>query len=187
MKSSKYLRLFSLLLLGFAATLSANAVTITSGTFTADNDKYVYSFSPTSTQSYTFSTTSFAAGGFIPVLTLFNATGTVVGFSPNLTDTDAILSSLLTAGSYQLYLTEFPNTAINTLAQGFEFANSPTVTGDFCNVSGGKFIDDITCGQRTSSYNLNLTTSNPVPEPPTWLLVLPPVALLMGVSRRFTA
>lgn len=186
MKSSKYLRLLSLLLLSLAATRASSAATIpVSGMFSADDSSYTYSFTTTASQIYTFATTSYSAGGFLPVLTLFNAfTGKPIdnagsGFG------DVSLNDSLSSGSYVLYLTEFPNVANGNLSDGFLFTGSPAITGDLCGV-GGKFLNTVNCTQRTGNYALSIT-NNPVPEPPTWLLVLPPAVLAFGLSRRYSA
>ena len=179
----------------------AVAVTFnTSGTFTADNSSYTYSFTSTSAQNYTFSTTSYATGGFVPVLTLFSGSGNIIGSdgadgtcggsaakdaTTNMCD-DASFSQLLTAGSYQLYLTEFPNVANGNLADGFLYASDPTSTGDNCGVAGGKFLqtDTAVCVQRTSSYSLSVNSTAPTPEPSTWVLVLSAMTALFFVDQR---
>ena len=189
MQLRKYLlRFLPLLLLGFAATHEAVAAPLASGSFPNDDSFFSYSFTTASFGQFTFNTTSYATGGFAPVLTLFNSlTGREIDNAGTGTS-DVSITDALGASSYILYLTEFPNVANGRLSDGFLFTGSPTITGDICGVTGGKFLDTTKapCTQRTANYAVNLTTS-PVPEPPTWLLVLPPVALLIGVSRRFTA
>lgn len=173
--------------LGLAVSLFAHADTFTtSGNFTADDQVYTYNFSSASTQTFTFSTSSYAAGGFDPVLTLFNAAGAPVDNFGSGTS-DAFLSDTLGPGSYILALTEFPNVAIGNYSDGFLFAGNPTITGDICSIAGGQFIDDITCTQRSSAYALSVTSA-PVaaatPEPSSWLLVLPGAAVLAFSTRR---
>ena len=196
-------RSLALALPGLAAAYAAHATTITqSGSFTADNSVYSLPFTTTSTQSYSFLTTSYASGGFVPVLTLFSSTGAVIGFdgadgmckagmtpssSTGICD-DAFLQETLAAGSYILDLTEFPNVANGNLSAGFLFGSDPTATGDVCGVSGGKFLESdlATCVQRTSNYSLTITNSavGPVPEPSSLLLMLPVGAVLALASRR---
>lgn len=181
------------------------------GTFGADNTVQPFTFTSTSTQNYTFYTTSYgggtnmngtvsSAGGFVPVLTLFTASGTVIGSdggdgtcsgsskvdaTTKMCD-DAFLTETLSAGSYILELTEFPNVAIGSLSDGFLFASDPTATGDLCGVSGGTFLetDTASCTQRTNAYAVNIAATSPVPEPATWVLVLPAFAALFYVEQR---
>ena len=181
----RYLPCIVVSMLGFVPFAQAHAVTFSaSGDFAADNSVYTHAFSTSTAQDFTFSTTSFASGGFVPVLTLFNATtgAEVDNFGSGLGD--ATLTDTLASGSYVLDLTEFPNVAIGTLAQGFLFATDPTATGDFCGVSGGEFLDDVNCSQLTSKYTLNITSVAATPEPSPWLLVLSGAALVFFTSRR---
>ncbi len=177
----------TLAVLGFAAATQAHAVTTSfSGTFLNDASVFSDPFTVTAPQNYTFTTTSFASGGIVPVLTLFNSTtGLVVDFSgANTGVSDVTLSDNLTAGSYLLDLTEFPNSAVGpTLAAGF-YPNNPTITGSDCGVTGGMFYNDITCAKTTANYGLTVTTAAVTPEPSTLLLVLPPALALLGRRRR---
>ena len=141
-------------------------------------------------------------GGFVPVLTLFSAdSGNVVAFGggdgmchgSSSTDPatglceDASFSAALAPGHYVLDLTEFPNVANGGINDGFLFSNDPTATGDLCGVSGGMFLqtDVAPCVQRTDAYAVNIASSSPspVPEPPTWSLVLLPAAALLVFGR----
>ncbi len=196
--TSILLRLAPALLLGCLAAPKASAITFaSSGVFTADNSTFELSFTSTGIQNYTFSTSSFAAGGFVPVLTLFNdTTGAVIGSDgadgPCITATtchdDATLNARLGTGAYDLFLTEFPNVANGKLSAGFLFASDPTATGDLCGVAGGKFLqtDTSVCTQRTANYALSVTSSV-TPEPAGWTLVLLPGVLLLGFARRTIA
>ena len=164
----------------------AHADTINySGMFAADNSIFSVAFSTATTQSYAFTTTSFASGGFVPVLTLFNASGgTPLAFAE--TDfSDVTLSQLLGPGSYILFLTESPNVFTSTLSAGTLFSGSPTITGDLCGVSGGTFLNVVSnCSQRSSTYSLSVTNTAATPEPSTILLLLPPAVLLVVSQRR---
>lgn len=161
------------------------ATTIYSGNFAGDNTVVTIGFSTATTQQYTFLTTSFASGGFVPVLTLFgSAGGTPLGFAE--TDLgDVSFSQTLGPGSYLLALTEDPNVFTTTYAAGALFT-SPTATGDICNVSGGKFLNVFdNCSQRTGAYSVSVTSAAATavtPEPSTWLLVMPAMALLFAVK-----
>ena len=175
----------ALVLMCLLAPSRATASTFTSGSFAADNSFYQLTFSEPGASDFMAATSSYAEGGFLPVLTLFNATtGAVIGNSGTGTG-DATLSALLGMGTYNLFLTEFPNVAVGNLADGFLFANNATATGDVCGVSGGMFLNAVTCAQTGNNYALTTSSSSTVtPEPATWLLVLPPAAFLFYSSRR---
>ncbi len=184
----RFLAPLGVLLIGLFASSTAHADTTTkSGTFAADNSVYVYSFNTSATQSYTFATTSFATGGFLPDLTLFQANGTFVDFSSSAGLGDVSLFDTLAPGSYLLYLTEYPNefSGANLSTGSFLFAGDPTATGDVCNTPGGMFLasNSAPCTQRTANFSLNVTTAV-TPEPSPLLLTLPPVALLAMFARR---
>ena len=201
------LRLLVPALLTCALAPGAHAATLTSpvtqsGNFTADNDTVTFSFTVPTTETVNLYTTSYngganldgttsAAGGFVPVLSLFTGAGAIVAGDGGSGNNDAYLSELLTAGSYQLVLSEFPNVAIGNLGDGFLFSSDPSATGDACGgTSAGKqFLDTTTtaCAQRDSHWSYNITTASPVPEPPTWALVLPGAGLLVIVGRRALA
>ena len=156
----------------------------TSGTFLADNSVAEINFTNSMTQTYTFTTTSVAAGGFLPVLTLFDASGNGLATTTTFADTDVTFSDTLDAGNYTLAVTEFPNGSNGTLASGFEFGTDPTITGDSYSMPGLMFIDDLTGAQRTDAYAVNAVTSAVTPEPATWLLCLPPLLLFAYARRR---
>jgi hypothetical protein len=163
----------------------------TSGVFAADNSTYELTFSETALTNFTVATSSFATGGFLPVLTLFNDTsGAVIdtdGSGPEAGIRDASLTDILGPGVYDLFLTEFPNVAVGSLADGFLFAGDPTATGDLCGVSGGMFLNTITCTPTSNQYALTTTTTAAVaatPEPPSALLLLLPLAGVVALNRR---
>ena len=186
--------------LAFTSSMYADSSTTYSGSFSNDNDVALFSIIASGTQEFTFTTTSYATGGFVPYLTLFSSSGAPLGFagasgmcsgsmtadsSTGMCD-DASLSQLLSKGTYTLALTEFPNTATGNLSDGFLFASDPNATGTLCGVSGGKFLqtDTGTCVQRSSNYSLSVDSTSPVPEPSTLLLVLTPIAFLAAGSIR---
>ena len=183
-----YLRRLSVVasLLAFCScfALRANASTFTtSGTFAADNSTFEYNFTDSGAAIFTAATNSYGSG-FVPVLTLYNdSTGLEIDNSGSGLG-DASLSDILNPGTYDLFLTEFPNVAVNNLADGFLFSADPSATGDLCGVSGGMFYDVTTCNADPSaSYALTASTA-PTPEPATWLLVLPPAAYMLFSQRR---
>ena len=190
MNLCRYASRIALAALGLAAFTQAHAATTPfSGTFTNDASVFSDPFTVTSPQNYTFTTTSYASGGIVPVLTLFNSTtGAVVDYSGvNTGISDVTLTDTLSAGSYLLDLTEFPNSAVGpTLAAGF-YPNNPTITGSDCGVAGGMFYNDISCTRTTNVYSGTITNAAVTPEPSTLLLVLPPALALFSRRRRRSA
>jgi hypothetical protein len=197
----------------FTALHPAGAATTTlTGSLASDSSVFTYNFTSATTQTFNFFTTSYAGGvnangtttprgGFDPVLTLFSSTGTVLGFGGGggraacggaiAADAvtglcnDANFSRTLGAGNYTLDLTEFPNVALGTLADGFLLGIDPTAISDACGSSTSFLESDVApCVARTSSFALNVTNPTVTPEPSTLLLVLPGLASLAMLRRR---
>ncbi len=190
----------------------AHADTATyTGTLSTDDQVNFFSVVSTSTQSYSFFTTSYGggnnlngsrtpSGGFVPVLTLFDGTGAPIGSDGGsgmcrgsaVADgttglcNDALLQESLGPGSYTLALSEFPNVAIGNLGTPFLFAGY--TTGSFCGSSGEFLETDLApCVQRDANFAVDVTTGAlpaPIPEPPTWLLVLPAAAGIVVLGKR---
>ena len=182
---------FALCSLGHAST------TVYSGSFSADNSSFLDPFTTTtSSQSYTFTTTSGAAGNFLPVLTLYNVTtGKPVDFTNDSGFLNGIydvsLTDTLASGSYLLALTEYPNVASGNVADGFLFGTDATATGDYCggSLTGDSFVNAETCSSATplgKNYSLSVTSNAAAvtPEPSSFLLMLAPAAGLIEVARR---
>lgn len=205
-------RPLALLTICLAAVPGAMAASFTAtGTLAADNSVYSHTFDTTTPQNFTFYTTSYgggmnadgthtSAGGFVPVLTLFSSTtGNVLGFGggdgmcsgPSMADPstgvceDAYFTEMLDPGSYTLDLTEFPNVAIGNLSDGFLAGSDTHFTGTNCG-SDGMFLqaDLAPCVQRTANFAVNATSTSPVPEPATWILVLPAAAAVFRFGHR---
>ena len=201
-----------LLLLCLGVREKASATTFTdTGTFTKDNQVAEFTFNVATASTYTLYTTSYGgganlngttslAGGFVPVLSLFHANGSIVAAdggsgmcnggakmaaATGMCD-DAYLNLALTSGNYILALTEFPNVAINNLSDGFLFASDPHATGTICGKKGGTFLetDVAPCVQRDGSYAVNVTNASAVPEPATWALMLPAAGVLFFAGRQ---
>ena len=195
MTLSRHMPRLALAALGFVAFSQAHAGTTTyTGTFAGDNSFFSDPFSVSSSTNYTFTTTSAAAGNFLPTLTLFNvATGMPVDFNDgSYPGGDVSISDTLASGSYDLFLTEYPNVASGNLSDGFLFSSDPAATGDFCGgpLAGQSFANAETCAAGTLGSNYALVaTSTPVstavtPEPSTFLLMLAPAAGLVEMARR---
>jgi hypothetical protein len=146
------------------------------------------------------------AGGFRPVLSLFSSTGMLLdsvsseACGPQMPDSvtglcgDPFLLQSLSAGSYKVALTEFFNVPIGpNLSDGFLQAGTGNFTGPTCSVPGGAFLDtaSIDCGQRTNVYALDIlgvdnavAAASAVPEPATFLLLVPAFLLMAVVARQ---
>jgi len=175
----------------------ANASTVTySGTLAADDQVQSYTYNLAQASTVIFSTSSYATGGFVPVLSLFDAAGVVVGSdggdatcyagmgadaTTKMCD-DAYLKETLAAGSYILAVTEFFNVPVGpNLSDGFLMQGQGNFTGSTCGTSGAFYQTDIApCVQRDGNFSVAATAT---PEPGTiWLGALPLV--FFGLARR---
>jgi len=192
-----------------SVTLSWSATILSySGDFTQDDDQRLVNFTILAPATVTLQSWSYgggvdplanviSAGGFGPVLSIFDSTGNLVGFDrggtvgglpPNDCGTggrtvdavsgfclDAYLEiPLASVGEYTVVLTQQDNTPNGpTLADGFAFDGAGNFTGGF--IDAGGF-------QRNSSYyfTISLPDSTVVPEPATGFLTL--AALCLGAA-----
>lgn len=175
---------------------SAGSVVLESFTLTSASDVTIY------TTSYgggmNLDGTTSGAGGFQPNITLYNSTGFVVAnqspsFSPianpdpsngwkgdgYLTDADA------TAGTYYVTLTDWQNQmSINASGLNLSTAAYTQFSGP-----GGTSFQDAQGNTRTGAYALNimatpLSSGSTVPEPASFLLVLPVLAAVALLNRK---
>jgi hypothetical protein len=187
-----------------------------SGNFSQDDNELFYNFTILTSTSVNLQTWSYAggtdplgnvvpAGGFAPVLSLFDSGGNFLGSdaggsapggcTPRNIDSasglclDAyLLEPLLNAGTYTVVLTEQDNTpAGRTLADGFTQTGQGNFTGpEFLGVPGS-FIDQ-GLNQRNSSFEFTIGPVNTavaaVPEPSSWLLLLSGLLVMWRVMRR---
>ena len=139
------------------------------------------------------------AGGFDPILNLFDGTGAlIVGNDDGRSEPglcavpsdpasggpfDACLVVALEAGSYTVSVSQFDNFPIgDTLSGGFDFSGAPNFTaehgcpnGQFCDVLGN---------DRTNAWAFDVTASDAVPEPASWAFGLLGAAGLAWLGRR---
>jgi len=178
LRSGTLLAFLSLLpTVSFAGTLSF------SGVFPGDDYIQFFTYSVQNTALVTVSTTSYATGGFEPILSLFDSSGNFQnGDSGYAGNRDATLSWVSTAGArYTIALTEYDNFPLGTtLAEGFSETGNGNFTAKlpFNNpVPGGKFL--LPGGrQLTGNWSITFTSAEPtltasaVPEPGSLVLLL---------------
>jgi hypothetical protein len=185
-----------------------------SGAFSQDDQQFAASFMLLTSQTVTLQTWSYAggtdpvqgliaAGGFAPVLSLFDSTGTLLGFddggvAPSTCGArnidpvsgyclDAFMQNSLPAGSYSVVLTEYDNTPNGaTLADGFSQDGNGNFTGTEHGIPGGSFLDP-GLNQRTANFDFSITgadsaSASGVPEPAPALYLGSGMVLWSGLS-----
>jgi hypothetical protein len=186
-----------------AASASAEAFSFT-GALQTDNDVELLSFTIGAETTVTFLTLSYAggtnaadqvipAGGFEPLLTVFDSTGAEVGEFANGGPgevnegpdgyLDAYGQQSLDAGTYTLALSESFNIPVDGyLADGFVGGGNPLC--DFCDVLGnplnGNWAVDILTVDSASEEGPSATT----PEPGTLILLSSGWGCFSWVGRR---
>jgi hypothetical protein len=169
-----------------------------SGNFTQDDNVRLFNFSLLNNASVNISTSSYAAGGFDPTLTLFDSTGVFIDQNQDVSTSnfDSFMTDNLLAGSYIVALTQYDNFPIaddtnnKLLSDGFTQAGNGNFTGPEFSLSGGpgSFIN-IDGLQRTSQWAVAIevvdAANNPaaVPEPSTLLLSAAGFAALCALRR----
>ena len=182
-----------------AMVTAASAGTIAfAGNFSADDDVQLFNYTVANLSMVTISTTSFAVGGFSPILTLFDSTGAFqfdnIGYSGN---TEATLSwNSIANQKYIIALTQYDNVANGpSLSNGFvrdgqgNFTAAPPFNPL---IPGGSFLLPGP-EQRTSSWAVDFTSNDPtlhaaaIPEPSSAVSSLTGgviLAVWLAVSRR---
>ena len=174
------------------------------GAFGADDDVQLFNFSVGAVSTVTLLTYSYAggtmadgtvvaAGGFDPILALFDGAGLFidnnddgsfpdVGVDPVTGDTyDTYFQSTLNPGNYTVAVSQFDNFFLggigDPISLGFSEVGNPTFTGDIWGTPGSMFID-VNGDQRTNQWAFDILnvgtasqTGNPVPEPGTLCLL----------------
>jgi hypothetical protein len=196
------------LLCASASLLQAGAV-FQQGMFSTDDQIQLFNVNVITAGLVTLETYSYAggidatnhviaAGGFDPVLSLFDGLGNllntnddgpcaIVGHDASTGNCfDAYLSLNLGAGAYTLALTESDNLAIGpTLADGFLESGNGNFTCPQIFGQPGAFCD-VSPAQRSNQWALDIVTPNPassVPEPSAASLLATGVALLFAIRR----
>lgn len=191
-----------------AGTASAANFSVVSA-LQEENDLVLFNFSLLQAANVTLQTLSYdggnpaqfpainiPAGGFDPLLSLFDAAGNLVGFGDdiNFIDGDPVGSNLdarivaanLGAGSYRLILSNFANEPIgDTLAEGFTGLGSFDFTDSFGQVRTPLFAVDLINISALQSVVFNPADVTVVPIPAAvWLMGTALVALGVGLRRR---
>jgi hypothetical protein len=178
-------RMLSLIILmGGCAGWSHGETVIFSGTFQSDDDEAAFTFSVANPETVTLDTTSYATGGFAPVLSLFGTlnqsdpallaqdSGGVAGGAGNQgcgtrsvspitgfcldADIQAGTDGPIGPGTYLVVLTEDPNIALGpNLSDGFLY---PPGSGNFTanGILPGPFVDP-GGNQTTGAYSLTVS------------------------------
>lgn len=154
-------------MVSFAASADAASFSFT-GTFNNDNDVALFDFSVGAGSTVTLRSYSYAggtmadgtvisAGGFDPILALFDSTGALVGQNDDGSSSqvgtdpvtgntyDTYFEAVLAAGNYTVAVSQYDSFALGSLSDGFaqdgagnEFftATYSCSNGQFCDVSG---------------------------------------------------
>jgi PEP-CTERM motif len=174
------------------------------GTFNQDDNVQLFNFTANGSSLVTLRSYSYAggtqangnavlAGGFDPILALFDASGNLVHDQDDAEDDgnvvpadpvtgrhfDVLFDQVLTAGAYTVAISEFNNFAVGpALSNGFSRQGQGNFTGVDCSVAGGSFLDTgfDDCNQRTNAWafdvlNVESAAAVTVPEPSTAALL----------------
>ena len=218
------MRTLRLVCLIFAAALLVSAAKASAldfsfnGTFAQDEGVQLFSFTADGASTVTLRSYSYAggtqangnvvsAGGFDPILSLFNSTGSLIaqqdddlqdnaicdGNSDSNTGEcwDVFFKQVLAAGNYTVALTQYDNYANGpNLSDGFFEAGQGNFTGSLAGCSNGSFCDvsgDAPYDNRTNAWAFDILNvqSAVVPEPGTALLCGLGLFAL-GITRRRT-
>ena len=170
----------------FAGMATANPLTY-QGTFSADDEHVSVPINLAGSGTLTAITSSWALGGFAPMLTLFGGAGgyqqdvgsaricgSVGSGSPDTATGfcwDADFTASLPAGNYLLVLTQDDNLANgDTLADGFSHDGTPNYTSlNYLGVSNGPLCINVDASQRSCNFAMTVDVAlnqvGAVPEP----------------------
>ena len=159
------------------------------GTFEQDDDVFLYDFSVTEDTTVTLITYSYGggtqadgttveAGGFDPILSLFNENGTLIGLSdddesgtvaadPTTGQTyDSLIEIMLAAGDYTVALTQYGNFSNTTnLDDGFRETGNSNFTSDLDTCTTDSLFCDFTGDVRTNQWAFDVLGVAPLQGP----------------------
>ena len=198
--SSKLSGAVGCLLLSLLSGPTAHAATMT-GMLSSDDQTASFNWNLAQSSNVVAYTNSYASGGFVPVVSLFDVTsGNLVAVdggdascsNGRMMDSttgicnDAYLAASLAKGSYVVVLSEFFNYPGATLSAPFSEAGAGDFTSGVCGTTGGFWETDLApCVQRTNNYSLTLSSaSTATPEPSTVWLTLPVLAVAVYRLRK---
>jgi len=183
------------------------------GTFSADDDVRLFNFTADGISTVELRTYGYGggtqadgnvvqAGGFDPMLTLFNGAGDFIGIfddgsvpavNPDLgLGLDALFEDVLAAGDYTVALTQYGNVSFTTI-DGFIQSGNPNYTSGFEGAvpcSQGQFclrVSDTLSVGRSDLWALdirNVTSAGVVPVPAAVWLFGSGLIGLIGLARR---
>jgi len=188
-----------LLLALFATVIPAQALDFDfSGTFTYDNDIGLATFTVGSTSTVKIFTSSWQAGGFDPILTLWNSSGNFVheqddsmygaGIAASNSVTysygawDSFFSYTLAAGTYTVSIAQYNNYAAGTnLSNGFQEDGNPNFTFDY-GWGAQPYFNGIQNDFDARTGNWALHVINVQPEIPHGVPDTPATIVLLGLA-----
>lgn len=165
-----------------AATLVSTVASAASfsGSFTRDDGKAGFFFYLKAPATVTIESTGNAAGGFDPVLSLYDPSGFGIAFNDDQEAgiSDPKLVENLSAGRHTVYLTQYDNFGPASLGLPFNFDGQPNFSGGFVDFYGT---------QRTGDWALSIDgafKAGAVPEPASWVMLISGFGLVGASMRR---
>ena len=180
----------------FAAIAAAATVLMTTsasandfsfaGTFKKDNSKAIVVFKVVAPGNVTFQTSGYAAGGFDPVVSLYNPNGDFIDDNDDgVSGSDSYLQATLSPGKYRLYLTQYNNFGpASVRSDGFAYDAQPDFRSGFVDSQGNVRTSSWALDVRNVSEAAVLSNIGAVPEPSTWAMMIGGFGIVGAATRR---